>query len=243
MVHAAHVQARVEEEKDEKDDAQEKEPQDYLFNYHNSKLLYGLVLMEFNDSIQEGDGDRLFDLYRLCLLLYKSGGNTKYSYIILLHLVKVKCLLSPFKAHRLKWNRFYNQHGGNGKNIPLDLRKEQLNKVLKTMWKSLGSNINEKSASRVANTLEMMENIMESIDDDCSYSKRSGKRNISSENEAVNQIAMDLMNKNTFHYTPDRKGHSSFSKFSGILFEGIDYRDLHKWMKEHIELWTSIYEK
>ena len=111
------------------------------------------------------------------------------------------------------------------------------------MWKSLGSNINEKSASRVANTLEMMEKIMASIDDDCSYSKRSGKRNISSENEAVNQIAMDLMNKNTFHYTPGRKGHSSFSKFSGNLFEGIDYRDLHKWMKEYIELWASIYEK
>ena len=125
--------------------------------------------MEFNDSIKEGDGDRLFDLYRLCLLLYKSGGNTIYSYVVLLHLVKILCLLSLFKSHRLKWNRFCNKNGGAGKNIPLDLRKEQLNKVLKTMWRSLGSNINEKNASCVANTLEMMEKILEPIDKDCSY--------------------------------------------------------------------------
>ncbi len=43
MVHAAHVQARVEEEKDEKDDAQEKEHQDYLFNYHDCAFYFTRV--------------------------------------------------------------------------------------------------------------------------------------------------------------------------------------------------------
>lgn len=184
--------------------------------------------MEFNDSIKEGDGDRLFDLYRLCLLLYKSGGNTKYSYVVLLHLVKISCLLSPFESHRLKWNRFYNKNGGAGKNVPLDLRKEQLNKVLKTMWRSLGSNINEKNASRVANTLEMMEKILESIDKDCSYTKRHGNRNIKNEEAAVTQISSDLMGKHVFKFTPGRQGHASFPKFSGNLLESVDYRDLHK---------------
>lgn len=217
--------------------------QDYLFNYHNTKLLYGLVLMEFSSSIEEGDGDRLFDLYKLCLLLYKSGGNTKYSYVVLLHLVKIECLLSPFEAHRLKWNLFYNKNGGNGKNIPLDLRKEQLNKVLKTMWRALGSNIDETNASRVAKTLEMMDQMIESIDKDCNYGQRQGRRNIKSEEAAVLQISSDLMEKQVFKLTPGRKGHASFPTFSGNLFEGMDYKDLHKWMKQHVELWASIYEK
>ena len=64
---------RVDEFDDTAENPQEN-PQDYLFNYHNSKLLYSFILMEFNDSIK-GDGDRLFDLYRLCLLLTKVEGT------------------------------------------------------------------------------------------------------------------------------------------------------------------------
>lgn len=162
-------------QENEHEPSTEKESDDYLSNYHNAKLLYGLVLMEFNDCIKEGDGERLCELYKLCLLLYKSSGHTKYSYIILHHLVKLTGMSSPFEAHRLKWNRFFNKHGGNGRNIPMDLRKEQLNKVLKTLWRSLGSNINESSASRVANTLELMEQIMDKIDQDCKCKARQEK--------------------------------------------------------------------
>ena len=93
------------------------------------------------------------------------------------------------------------------KNIPLDFRKEQLNKVLKTTWRSLGSNINEKNAFCVANTLEMMEKILESIDKDCSYTKRHGNRNIKNEEAAVTQISSDLMGKHVFKFTPGRQGH------------------------------------
>lgn len=41
---------------------------DYIFNYHWAKFEFGLVLLEFNDSLKEGDGQRL---YKLCLLLFK----------------------------------------------------------------------------------------------------------------------------------------------------------------------------
>ena len=199
--------------------------------------------MEFNDCIKESDGERLCDLYKLCLLLYKSSGHTKYSYIVLHHLVKLTSLSSPFQAHRLKWNRFFNKHGGNRKNIPMDLRKEQLNKVLKTMWRSLGSNISENSASRVADTLEAMEQIIDKIDQDCEYKAHEGKRNIPNEEAAVIQISSDLMSKQVFRHTPQRQGHYSFLKFEGNLFRNMDYKDLHKWMTEHIKLWASIYEK
>ena len=79
-------------------------------------------------------------------LLSKANGKTKYSYVILLYLVKLAGLMSQKDAHNLKWNRFYNKHGIKGGNIPLDLRMEHMNKIVKTMWKALGSNINETSA-------------------------------------------------------------------------------------------------
>lgn len=123
---------------------------DYKFNYHQLKLMFGLLLRDFNDTIREGDGEHLIDLYKLALLIYDSEGHTKHAYVVLLHLLKVVAILPPFEAHRLKWNRFYNKYGGRGNNIPLDLKKEQQNKVLKTFWRALGANIDETNAARVA---------------------------------------------------------------------------------------------
>lgn len=74
------------------------------------------------------------------------------------------------------WNRFINVDGGKGLNIPLDLHKEHQNRLLKVMWRALGPNLNEKSAQRVAGTLELMEMIMKGIDDDCKLQERSSYR-------------------------------------------------------------------
>ena len=76
----------------------------FLFNYHSAKLAFGFMLFEFSDAIKEGDGHRLFNLYKLALLIYKCNGHFKYAYIVLLYLVKCIAILSKFQAFRLKWN-------------------------------------------------------------------------------------------------------------------------------------------
>lgn len=63
--------------------------EDYVFNYHQAKLTFGLILFEFDDALKEGDGERLHDLYKFALLLYKAYHKTKYAYVVLLYLVKV----------------------------------------------------------------------------------------------------------------------------------------------------------
>ena len=83
--------------------------EDYIYNYHRGKLAYGLVLLEFNDAIKEGDGERIFDIYKMALLLYKVGGHYKYAYVVLLYLVKIAAVLPASSAHNLKWNRFSNK--------------------------------------------------------------------------------------------------------------------------------------
>lgn len=45
-----------------------------MFNYYSVKLIFGLVLFEFNDVVKEGDGVRLFYLYKLVLFFYKMFG-------------------------------------------------------------------------------------------------------------------------------------------------------------------------
>lgn len=219
-----------------------KDPNDYLYNYHQKKLAFGLLLMSFDDAVREGDGQRLFDIYKVTLLLFKANNHPKYAYINLLYLVKICAILPQFEAERLKWNRFINTRGGKGLNISLDLHKEHQNRLLKTMWRALGPNLDEKNAARIAGTLESMENILTGIDKDCKLSNRSSFRSVKKKEEAVNQITTDLVSIDAFQYTRYRKGHPSFPYIESNMFSGLDYRDLHHWMTDKVKYWGSIYE-
>lgn len=201
-----------------------------------------MILFAFNDAVQEGDGQRLQDLYKLALLLYKSGGHHKYAYVVLLHLIKISALYSEFEAFQLKWNRFYNKYGIIGKCISLDLKKEQQNKVLKTLWRALGPNLNKENASRVAEALELLEELIQSVDKDCGLLQRQGKRSSGKPEEAVMQIISDLSQIMAFKFTPGREGHHSFNAFQSSLFS-VDYRKLHEWMSEKKKLWGSIFSR
>ncbi|CAB4020630.1 Hypothetical predicted protein, partial [Paramuricea clavata] len=153
----------------------------------------------------------------------------------------IAALYTELEAFQLKWNRFYNKYGLIGGCISLDLKKEQQNKVLKTLWRALGPNLNEENASRVANTLELLEKLISSIDNDCAMSERWGHRSVGETVEPVMQVTSDLVEIKAFEFTPGREGHKSFQDFSTSLVD-IDYRDLHRWMKEKLKLWGSIFD-
>ena len=170
-------------EETEEEEKEESVGEDYLFNYHRSKLAFGLILFEMDDAIKEEDGRRLHDLYKFALLIYKAYGKTKYAYAVLLYLVKIEAILSEEDAHSLLWNRTFNKYGVPGRNIPLDLRMEQLNKDVKCIWRALQANINEGSAERVANTVEPMEGIRDSIKKDVGCWKLQDTGHLGNQNQ------------------------------------------------------------
>ena len=109
------------------------------------------------------------------------------------------------------------------------------------MWRALGPNLDKANANRVAGTLEVVESIFESIDQDCTHDT-SSLRTSTDDYKAVTQIAKDLLDQHAFQLTRGREGHPSFPKFERSLLHCLDYRDLHKWKKNHVELWGTIYE-
>ena len=119
---------------------------------------------------------------------------------------------------------------------------EQYNKLLKTMWRSLGANLNESSGQRMARSLESLELLIDSIDSDCSLPKSVGYRSKGKPEEAVKQIVSDLQEKEAFQYQPGREGYPSFPKFSASFLDGLNYKDLHKWMTGLLNKWESILE-
>lgn len=220
-----------------------KSKEDYLYNYHQAKLAFGLLLMQFEDAIKEGDGNRVNNVYKFALLLYKCYGHHKYAYVTLLYLVRVQKENTEMEGYSMKWNRFYSKYGGKGRNISLDLKMEQLNKILKSMFKSLGANVDERNAERVANAIQSVDALMESVDKDCSLSQKQGRASKGKPEETVEQIVKDLADKTVFQHTPSREGHPSFKKFESNLLKDLDYRDLHKWMTEHLKKWKYLNEK
>ena len=87
-------------------------------------------------------------------------------------LPSLECYQSESEAFDLRYNRFHNERGGKGSNIPLDLRKEHEHYVIKPMWKALGSNLNEENAGRIAHSLEGLKRILHSVESDCGLNAR-----------------------------------------------------------------------
>lgn len=141
----------------------------------------------------------------------------------------------PNMMHNFKWNRFFNKHGIKGGNIALDLRMEQLNKIFKTLWRSLGANLNESSAARRANTVDEMEAILNGIDRDCDLASNIGYRSKGKPEVAVAQVTKDLLKIQAFKFCKGRKGHPTFKKFPKTLLGSLNHRNLHTWLKHHIK--------
>ena len=202
-----------------------------------------ITLPSSHYAIKEGDGARLFELYKLALLLYKTYDHYKYAYAVLLYLVKYTAILPRSQASRLKGNTFFNGSGLPGRNIPLNLQKEHDNKDIKCIWRTLSTNFGEHNAQRTAGTLESRQLVYKSVDRDCNLREQHFSRGNPKEEEAVSQIINNLLSNRVFTKTPGREGFESFPEFKRDLLYDLGYRDLHRWLREHVDLWASVYQQ
>ena len=105
--------------------------------YTHEVMSRGLLLMEFNDAIWEGDGTRILCWWRYFLLLFKASAHTNYSVEAFMLLAQYEYMLSPRMAMQLKWSRTVNVHGHWGKNVAGDLHMEHLNHECKDAFNGL----------------------------------------------------------------------------------------------------------
>jgi uncharacterized FAD-dependent dehydrogenase len=118
-----------------------------------------------------------------------------------------------------------------------------LSKIRKNITPVLQANINEDSAARVANTLEPMEKIQDSVRIDRGLPETPGYRSAGYPEGAVLQVIKDLMQISRSNQQQiGRKGHPSFQDFASNLLRNLDCRDLHSWMKGLFKTWKPIYE-
>ena len=102
---------------------------DDVYNYNCALMTDAMLFFNFLDAIKEGDGAQVMRQYKYFLLYYRAdkSHSTKYALDILYQFFLVHALLSKRDRERFIWNRFVNNHGVKGENIPLDEDMEHIN--------------------------------------------------------------------------------------------------------------------
>lgn len=225
---------------DKSPDDEQNQKEDWKKNYHTARLIFGLLIMLLTDAVREGDPKRLLICIKVALPILYTNHRVKYSYVVLLFLAKLYAILPNGMAFDLIHNRFFNSSGKPGGNIPLDLRMEHLNKLLKIALRQLGSNINESSAQRIAKGLEGLEDLVKNIHRDCSLPNQPGYHSSSHLRETVTIILNDLISEKVFFHHEGRQ-YKVFQKFSSDLLRKLDHRDFCHWARRLFNTWEAMY--
>jgi serine palmitoyltransferase len=211
------------------------EDKDDFFDYAKLRLSMGLFLRNFDDSIKEGDGVRTLRCWKFALLLFRTYNHTKYALAALQLQAFVQAMLSPRLAHWLIWNRTVNNKGGIGKNIPMDLRLEHMNNLLKGLLKHLGPNLTESAANRCSKSIGHVERLLDSVDEDLEVKRPSGHHKVHKSEADFRALVSELAHKgDVFKNSPSKeRGYIVFSNFKRSLLSGLDYSSLNKWITHH----------
>lgn len=101
---------------------------DEVNQYTKDTITLGLIWAAFHDATREGDGERIVDIWRHLLLIFRLSGRTNYAQEAATLLTQLEYLVSPRMKYQMMYSRFVNVHGQIGKNVPCDLHMEHLNR-------------------------------------------------------------------------------------------------------------------
>ena len=205
-----------------------------MFEYAKEVLSLGLMYMEFQDAIREGDGQRVLRCWKYMLLLCKASNRRNYALEGLNLLFQYYNYLSP-RAEQLLYSRFINVHGLPGRNISCDLHMEHLNRVVKTCIQHLGPNKLESAIVRSSRCSHALLLIGDNFDETSGISSHSGGHKAIDDSKDLHRILLVLTDNSVFTEASGR-AHPSFHniKCNGLL-KCIDLRSLLKWMHTNFE--------
>ncbi|XP_078607892.1 uncharacterized protein LOC144879904 [Branchiostoma floridae x Branchiostoma japonicum] len=213
---------------------------DHKKEHTEARLSFGLFLEDMQDAVREGDGERLMRLYKIALLYYYAYGHTQYAYSTLLLTVQLNALLTPEKAHRLTWNRFFNSKGGKGKNMPLDLHVEHDNNYIKSFLKGLGPNLTERSAARISKSLGCLKGMLHRTDEELGVACPSGYHHKGKFTQDIHSLVAVIREADLLTFTAGRS-FNAFPAFDRNLFARIKYDKMWDWIKDRLKLWNQKY--
>ena len=185
----------------------------------------GLLLMNFNDAVREGDGDQIMRCWRFFLPLFKASDKTNYSIEAFTLLAQEKYILSERMAMQLKWSRTINVHGLPGKNTSADLHMEHLNRECKQSISGLGANMTDNSIQRVGRCIGRLTSIMQQFDEVNGIKRESGYHTCQSTNVDLQKLLKQLHQSQVF----------VLPKLTTNLIKKVSKTKLLHWMHDRMQ--------
>ena len=179
-----------------------------VYDYSRHLLTIGCLYLEYKDAIKEGDGMRVLQCWKYLLPIFQNSGRKNYTIEAFKLLYQYYYGLPPRHAQQLLWSRFINTQGIHGKNIPMDLHQEHLNRVCKTSIEALSPNKREEGIVRCSKALGTMQLMLENFDRDNTVGQISDSHNIPSFKKDVEKITDELQNTHVFQFISGREYHS-----------------------------------
>ena len=218
-------------------DKEDEEDDDKVRAYAKEVLSLGVLLLEFKDSVQEGDGERLLLVWRFLLLIFRASNKTKYSFEALNLLLQQNVLLPPRLKYQLMYSRFINTKGKPGTNISIDLHMEHINKIVKGALSSQSSNLSPKAIIRTGQCTGAFVKIAEQFDKVSSLHKESSTHSDAKLIKDITVIVNQLHDTfKVYQYVPKRT-HKHFSSLTKTIIAPVkkDKAKILQWMNKHLK--------
>ena len=190
---------------------------DGVHEYTVQLLQSACFYMELADVIREGDGGRVLRCWKYLLPIFYGSGNKNYACdaanILLQHLYT----LTPRQSVQLLWSRFVNVHGKPGRNIPVDLHMEHLNKIAKGCIGFLGCNKSQAAIQRIGCAIGTLSPILENFDSSNKVGSTSGKRKKPGAYKDVKLVVEELVKAKSFAMQRKERRHKHFPHPKDLL--------------------------
>lgn len=203
---------------------------DGVFNYASAVLNDGLLLLEFKDAIREGDGVRILRCWKALMVYFHYSKHTNYQQEAFYTLALTSAAASPRVASQLTWSRVVNARGGRGRNIPVDLRMEHLNRAVKDYIGNLGANVTESTILQCGKSLNGILATCQCFDNENGIRPQSVAHTQSCNKSDKDKILKQLAESSVFQYVPGRK-HHNFQTIQPSVVSSVDKKKLVDWIQ------------
>ena len=202
---------------------------DNVYEYSLQLLRLGCFYFEYADAIKEGDGGRVFRCWKYMIPIFSASHNTNYACEAANMVLQHTYTLPPRLASQLLWSRFVNTHGRPGKNIPVDLHMEHLNKIAKDAIHFLGSNKTEKAIQRVGRAIGTLSPVLDNFDNINNVSASSSAQKKPKAKKDIEVVVDELVKANCFVKQDEPRKHWQFPHPKNLLLSK-DRKELIDWL-------------
>ena len=213
-------------------DAQNLHSGDGIHDYNRHLLTVGCLYVEMRDAIKEGDGERVLQCWRYLLPLFHNSGRKNYTIEAFTLLYQHDYSLPPKLAEELIWSRFVNTRGMQGRNIPLDLHQEHLNRICKTCIECLGANKRGETIVRSSKIVGTIDAVLTAFDKDNCVSDVSGVYKQPSHQKDLQIVTKELLHSKVFKVIPGRQ-HQCFKRPTNII-HAKPPKHIADWIVSHL---------